>query len=498
MIKLTFVKDIDKKGNFIWITDNADNIPTEILNKKESEYLKKMYGLNNQTSFVFNRLSQITIVKIFTGYNSDFNGNEMARKAGNDLLPVLQNLNVDSVTLSSSSKIKESLLYVAEGLILGAYSFNKYKSKNVSFSKDVNNTTKKFKDNANKNIKTELKQVIFLKNEVAENDVEFLKIQCEAVFRCRDMVNEPALSLTAQDFSSIMAKWGKEAGAVVEILDKKRIKALKMGGLLAVNKGSVLPPTFSVIEWKPLKCVNKQTVVIVGKGVTFDTGGISLKSAANMIDMKSDMSGAAVTAALVCAVAKAKLPINVIGLIPATDNRPGPEAIVPGDIITMMDGTTVEVMNTDAEGRLILADALCFAKKYKPSVVIDIATLTGSAQAAIGNLGIVAMHHDASPEMEELKNAGRLSYERLAELPNWPEYKDMIKSEIADLKNVGGKYAGAITAFKFLEHFVEYPYIHLDIAGPAFLETRDSYRGQGGTGVGVRLLLTYLRNKILK
>jgi leucyl aminopeptidase len=179
--------------------------------------------------------------------------------------------------------------------------------------------------------------------------------------------------------------------------------------------------------------------------------------------------------------------------MPATDNRPGPKAIVPGDIITMQNGMTVEVLNTDAEGRLILADALNHATKYNPSLVIDLATLTGSAIRAVGRYGIVAMQMKAAKELELLKESGWETYERLIELPSWEEYSDGLKSDLADMKNIGPAEAGAITAGKFLEKFTGYPYIHLDIAGPAFLEKRDSYRGQGGTGVGVRLLFDFIR-----
>jgi leucyl aminopeptidase len=178
--------------------------------------------------------------------------------------------------------------------------------------------------------------------------------------------------------------------------------------------------------------------------------------------------------------------------MPATDNRPGVKALVPGDIITMHSGMTVEVVNTDAEGRLILADALSYAKKYDPSLVIDLATLTGAAVRAIGKLGAVAMQSNAASELEALKKSGFEVYERLVEFPMWDEYGDMIKSDLAELKNLGPGEAGMITAAKFLEKFTSYPYIHLDIAGPAFIDKRDSYRGQGGTGFGVRLLFDFI------
>jgi len=233
--------------------------------------------------------------------------------------------------------------------------------------------------------------------------------------------------------------------------------------------------------------------VFVGKGVVYDTGGLSLKPTSSMDTMKCDMSGAAAVASALYAIALAKLPVYTIALVPATDNRPDGNAYVPGDIITMMDGTTVEVLNTDAEGRLILADALTYAKKYDPILVIDMATLTGAAEAALGNIGIAGMHNEVGKYFPQLVKSGFSVNERIAEFPFWDDYEEMLKSEIADLKNIGGKFAGAITAGKFLQHFTGYPWIHLDIAGPAFLDKRDSYRTIGGTGVGVRLLFDFVK-----
>ena len=210
--------------------------------------------------------------------------------------------------------------------------------------------------------------------------------------------------------------------------------------------------------------------------------------------MKCDMAGAAAVGGALYAAAKARLPIHLIGLVPSTDNRPGGNAYVPGDVIKMYSGKTVEVLNTDAEGRMLLADALHYAKRYKPELVIDLATLTGAAAAAIGPLGIVAMGTAGRPAMDALAESGHAVHERIAELPFWPEYGEEIKSEIADIKNVGGGFGGAITAGKFLEHFTDYPWIHLDIAGPAYLHAPNAYRTRFGTGVGVRLLYHFLKN----
>jgi len=195
------------------------------------------------------------------------------------------------------------------------------------------------------------------------------------------------------------------------------------------------------------------------------------------------------------AIAKAKLNVHVIGLVPATDNRPGFNAFAPGDIITMMDGSTVEMLNSDAEGRMILADALHYAKRYKPELTIDMATLTGAAMAAIGTAAVVGMGTATDKQKAKLHESGFNVYERIAEMPFWDDYSDLLKSDIADQKNIGGPLAGAITAGKFLQKFTDYPYYHLDIAGPAFITARDGYRPKGGTGVGVRLLFDFLKHQ---
>jgi leucyl aminopeptidase len=235
---------------------------------------------------------------------------------------------------------------------------------------------------------------------------------------------------------------------------------------------------------------------LVGKGVVYDTGGLSLKPTPGSMDyMKCDMAGGAAVGCAMYGIAKSKLPVHVIALVPATDNRPDGNAYTPGDVITMMSGMKVEVLNTDAEGRMILADALHFAKRYKPELVMEFSTLTGAAAAAIGQYGIVAMGDCDDATKKQLHKSGEMVYERLAEMPFWDEYDDLIKSDVGDIKNIGGPTAGAITAGRFLKKFTDYPYMHFDIAGPAFVKGNDSYRGKNGTGVGVRLILEYIRKR---
>ncbi len=274
---------------------------------------------------------------------------------------------------------------------------------------------------------------------------------------------------------------------------------MKMGGLLAVNQGSIEPPTFTDMEWKPKRAVNKKPFVLVGKGVVYDTGGLSLKPTLNSMDyMKCDMAGGAVVGSTLYAIAKAKLPVHIIGLVPATDNRPDGNAYTPGDVVTMYSGLTVEVLNTDAEGRMILADALHFAKQYHPELVMEFSTLTGAAAVAVGHFGIVCMGNADNRVKKELHESANHVYERLVEFPFWDEYDELLKSDIADIKNIGGAAAGAITAGRFLSKFVDYPYMHFDIAGPAFNRTYDSYRNKNATGVGVRFMFEFFRNKAMK
>lgn len=364
---------------------------------------------------------------------------------------------------------------VAEGLALSNYQFLRYRKEAAK------------EQNA-------LKQIDFTAK-IGKEELQELNAVLKAVFWARDMVNEPVSFLTAEQFAIEMEKAGKTSGASVTVLQKAKIEALKMGGLLAVNKGSIDPPTFTIIEHKPKKPINKKPIVLVGKGVVYDTGGLSLKPTAGSMDsMKCDMAGAAMMAGTLFAAAEMDLNVHLIALIPATDNRPGESAYAPGDIVTMYDGTTVEVLNTDAEGRMILADALAYSDKYKPQLVIDSATLTGAAVRAIGQKAACIMGNADQKILDALNDAGMATYERVVQLPFWDDYFDEMKSKIADLNNLGGGMAGMITAGKFLEHFVKAPYVHFDIAGPAYLEKPQDYRGLGGTGYGIRLLIHFLKH----
>jgi leucyl aminopeptidase len=342
---------------------------------------------------------------------------------------------------------------------------------------------------------------VFAPEGVAEQALEKGLVIGRVVNRTRDWVNEPPNVMTAVALAEHIQALGKTYNFRVEIWDKARIQAEKMGGLLAVNQGSMLPPTFTIAEYQPAHAHNKKPIVLVGKGLVFDTGGLSLKPTPDSMDyMKVDMAGGAVVANVVAAAAELGLPYHLIALVPATDNRPGENAYTPSDIIYISDGTPVEIRNTDAEGRLILADALVHARRYNPALVVDVATLTGAAALAVGPYAS-ALFTNAGPLVRDgLLESGFRTYERLVEFPLWPEYGHLIKSDIAAIKNSAGREGGAITAAKFLEYFVRYPWAHLDIAGTAYYNKPlppdrgfpKHYQVKYATGVGVRLLLDFI------
>jgi len=401
---------------------------------------------------------------------------EKARRAGDAMAVRLNGAKRTEAQVIGLHAHGDLTLAMAEGVSLGSYAFRKYKSDE-------------------KGAPTMAKLSI-IATEVSAKALDELSDICDATWTARDLVNEPVSFLNAIQLGAEIRTLAKSAGFKAEVMERSRIEALGLSGLLAVNKGSVDPPTFSVLEWKPKNAVNKKPLVLVGKGVVYDTGGLSLKPTPNSMDqMKCDMAGAAAVACAMSAVARQELPVHVIALIPATDNRPGGNAYAPGDVVRMHSGLTVEVLNTDAEGRMILADALSYAERFKPELIITIATLTGAAMRAIGTYGTVTMGTAPDAVFHQLEQAGNAVFERLARLPFWDEYGEEIVSDVADIKNLGSDLGGAQTAGKFLARFTTHPFIHLDIAGPAFLTRKDSYRPKGGTGVGVRLFYEFIKQR---
>jgi leucyl aminopeptidase len=292
-------------------------------------------------------------------------------------------------------------------------------------------------------------------------------------------------SYVANTAQELAARYGMQ----ITVLDKAAIIHEKMGALLAVAQGSAEEPRFIALEYRG---ASDAPVVLVGKGVTFDTGGISIKPAQNMEDMKYDMSGAAAVLGTFEMLGRLRPPVHVVGLIPSTENMPSGTAVKPGDVVTSHLGKTIEIINTDAEGRLILCDALSYARRYDPACVLDIATLTGAIVVALGHSAIGVMGTDESL-IDEIRSAGERSGERVWPLPLWDEYRDLMKSDIADVKNAGGRPAGSISAGWFLREFVEgFPWAHLDIAGTAYTDRDDPTRVKGPTGIGVRLFSEFV------
>ena len=424
-------------------------------------------------SFFFPRARHGIFVRLLAPEPNEAIRLEEARLNGNALLRELRHYKVSSAVVRSFCADALVLAFL-EGIVLGNYQFLTYFSE----------PDKK---------EQPLVSLQWAHDQAPQAAIAEFNAVKGAVFLTRNLVNEPFSHFDTLKLADAAREAGRISGFDVEILGKEKIESLKMGGLLAVNQASSVPPQFCVLEWNPAEARNKKPIVLIGKGVVYDTGGLSLKPSDGMDHMKCDMAGAAAVIGAMSAAAQVKLPVHIIGLIPATDNKIGDRALSPGDVIRMYSGTTVEVVNTDAEGRLILADALHYAKKYEPELVLDLATLTGAAVRALGNQAICYMGTAPQPVKQALESSGWSTYERLVELPLWKEYGDELKSNIADLKNMGSGAAGMITAGKFLEHFADYPWLHLDIAGPAYLRNANGYRTREGTGVGVRLLFDFLK-----
>jgi leucyl aminopeptidase len=368
---------------------------------------------------------------------------------------------------------------VAEGVLLGLYQYTPYKTVG---REDIR----------------EMKQLTIVASEkdysLIESETKKTQLIAQAVFFARNLVSAPSNEMTP----SIMAKKAQEiAGSKLltcKVLSKAKMKEMGMKSLLGVAAGSNEEPKFIILEyWGGKK--NEAPVVLVGKGLTFDSGGICIKPAEKMDEMKSDMSGGAAVMGAIMAAADLHLPVNVVSLIPATENMPSGMALKPGDILKSYSGKTIEVVNTDAEGRLILADALALAAEYKPAAIIDVATLTGACVVALGE-DITGMLGTDEKLKNEIKKAAKATGEPVWELPLWDNYFELIKSDIADYKNSGGRPAGTITAAAFLSKFVgDYAWVHLDIAGTAWLGKDKPYIPKGASGVPVRLLVEYLRNR---
>jgi leucyl aminopeptidase len=333
-----------------------------------------------------------------------------------------------------------------------------------------------------------LERVELRVGQVDDGIVERGRILGECTNMARALSNEPGNVLTPRAFAERASTLAKEAGLDVELLDEKQIADLKMGLLLGVARGSDQPPRVIVLRHRPKNARSGIVLGLVGKGITFDTGGISIKPAENMDKMKDDMSGGAAVIGAMIALARLEAPIACIGIVPATENMPGGRAMKPGDVLTSAEGKTVEVLNTDAEGRLILGDALWYARQMGVTHLIDVATLTGACVVALGKTTSGLFGRPAA-WVEAVRRASDRAGDRSWPMPIFDDYKELLKSEIADFTNTGGRAGGAISAALFIKEFVgDLPWVHIDIAGTAWAEEAKPYQPKGATGVGVRTL----------
>lgn len=473
-------------------TSKSKEINTQVIitNEPDSNTLRKQGLSEEEASYIHSKIKdskgsidayyinqykkQIWVVNAINEPNAV--QKEKLRIAGANIAAKLKIQKQTSVVVENLLPLTSSLLHVIEGLELALYDFIKY-----------------FSDKINKVIFQEIiKAGVAGKQELVR--LNHLNL---GIFISRRLVNDPVQNLTATQLSKEIEKRAKEAGLSFKYFGKKKIESLKMSGLLAVNQRIIEQPSSNILEWKPVRTKNNKPLVFVGKGVMYDTEGSSTKTSAGIEQMNGDMAESAAVIGAIHAIAKSKFPYHVVGLIPATDNRIDNTSIVPEDIITTYSEKTVEVINTDAEGHLILADALHYASIYKPELVIDLTTLTRAAHAAIGDLGIVAMEKNAKNFFKELNNAGWNVYERLVKLPLWDEYDELIQSNIADLKNIGGAFAGAITAGNFLKHFTYYPWIDHDLSN-ALLSNMEYYQTSLSTEAGKRLLVEFVSNRVKK
>ncbi|MCR4659284.1 MAG: leucyl aminopeptidase [Bacteroidales bacterium] len=460
-------------GNLIFLLGDEVAERALPLSKKEVDLLKERRAAKLDCIVRFDRLPYYIYVVSFNSEKPASECHEQLRRSAADLLSLLKADKIAMAGITGEGIIPEEMMAFVEGLTLADYTFDRYKTADEYH---LGSAT--------------IDDRFFSADEFESNQRLWNRIMW-----CREWVNTPVQDLNAARFADELASIAADLGVSCTVFDKRQIESLRMGGLLAVNRGSVDEPRFVALEYKPAEPVNDKPLVLVGKGIMYDTGGLNIKPDDYMQEMKSDMAGAATMASVLFAAADNALPVHVVALLPMTDNRPGANAYAADDILTMYDGTTVEVVNTDAEGRLILADAIAYAaKNYNPGLIVDAATLTGAAVRAISTFGIAAMQQNAAGPYNLLSIVGEQVYERLVQFPFWSEYDELIKSEVADVKNCGTAQAGTITAGKFLARFAkDVPYIHLDIAGVAYFSKKQHYYAVGASGYGIRLLYAFMQ-----
>lgn len=440
-------------------------------------------------TYIFNESLVRRVIIVGLGKKADFTG-ERLRQAGAKVAQYVRDLGIKNFTVtifgSPEMDAKSRFRNLIEGIGLSLYRFDKYKSASTGDEKRISEVEFLFPEN------------VAVNSEDWEAELKRSQNIISAVYLARNLANNPASVVTPEFLSKVAREIAKSSAAFTcDIFKKEELEEMNMNGVLEVGRGSDSDPHFIVLNYKPANAENKKPVVLVGKGVCFDSGGLSIKPSDGMDEMKMDMAGAAVVLATLRAAANLKLPINIIGVIPAIENIPGSRSYRPGDIIRTYSGKTIEVLNTDAEGRIILADALSYAvKNFDPVMMIDLATLTGACVVALGHHYAAILGND-DKMAADLIEAGKKTNEKIWPLPLDDDFKKQIESEVADVKNIGGRAGGTITAAMFLKEFVgNTPWSHIDIAGPAILNERRPYAPRGGSGFGVRLLLEFLEKHL--
>ena len=478
---LTFFEDQKKlTGAALQIDQKCNGLISDLLKNRDFE------GKLSQTSVIYTKdllpSKRITLLGLGKSAEVDL---DKIRGAYAKVMQHLRSLNIKETAFSIDwkmiSETKEKIIQaVVEGALLGLYQYNPYKTVGLEDLKEM-----------------EQLNIICEGNDfnLIESEIKKTQIITDAVYFARDLVSAPSNEMTPSIMAKKAQQLGRRKNLVCKVLDKKRMNELGMNSLLGVASGSNEEPKFIILEYSGGK-KREAPIVLIGKGLTFDSGGISIKPSEKMDEMKTDMSGGAAVMGAIMAALNLELPLNIVGLIPATENMPSGTAYKPGDILKSYSGKTIEVINTDAEGRLILADALSYASNYKPVAIIDVATLTGACIVALGD-DVIGMLGTNDKLKSEINKAAKATGEFVWELPLWESYSELIKSDIADYKNSGGRAAGTITAAAFLSKFVgDFPWVHLDIAGPAWTVKDRTYIPKGASGVTVRLLVELLRNRV--
>jgi len=494
-VRAEFAKFYDVEADALVVTiyegEKADEGALKELDERTGGIVSEMLGTDemrgkkNDTVYIYRpaNIRAERLLLVGAGKREEFSLDTI-RKVTGSAARFLRGKGARSMAILRRSQLEigNSAQAAVEGVLLGLFEPDMYKTENKE--------------------ERRIDELILLAATPGSEDalaqgVERGRIIGEAVNVARELSNEPSSTLTPTELAERAKETATRFGLDIDVLDETRMKELGMGALLGVARGSDEPAKMIVLRHTGNE-TDTDIIAIVGKGITFDSGGISIKPAEGMEKMKYDMSGAAATLAAMRAIAQLKPRVNVIGVMPTTENMPSGRAYKPGDVLRAMSGKTIEVINTDAEGRLILADAITYARKLGATKIIDLATLTGAVSIALGTINVAILGNDQL-FVDEVRAAAREVGERFWQLPMDKDYREMIKSDIADIKNSSGRNAGTITAAYFLREFAEdTPWVHLDIAGTAWENERKPYMSKGPTGVAIRTLINYVCNHAAK